>query len=141
MENNIDGIGKAISIAIGGLLSYFAGLNWELVIIWFALSMFDVVIGVIAANKAGEFRSRLMRNGLIDKVSEFFLLFALALIQRAAQIAGLKLPLSGMFSVAFCFKEFGSILETLSKSGHNIPEVIKKWFDVTQEQINRGEDN
>lgn len=145
MENNIenvDGIGKAISAAVGGLLTYLAGLNWELVIIWFILMCVDIIVGVISANINGEFKSSTMKKGLYLKAMEFFLLFSLTLLQKIAIENGLNVPVSGVFAGAFCFKEVGSIFETTIENGLEVPEIIKKWFDVTNKQINnKGEDN
>lgn len=141
MENNVENIGKVISAAGAGLLAYFTGLNWELVIIWFGLVTIDIIMGVLLANKSGEYRSRKMKEGLCDKVAEFFLLFALALVQRVAMHNGLNVPVAGVFTGAFCFKEFGSIMETSIKMGINVPESIKKWFIVSYEKIEGGNDS
>lgn len=136
MENEA---GKVITGAIGGLLGYIAGLNWELIIIWFALVCTDIILGVIAANKAGEFRSRKMKEGLYDKVAELFLLVGLALIQRVAIINGINVPIAGVMTGVFCFKEFASILETNIKMGIDVPNAVKKWFDIARETIDRKE--
>lgn len=121
------------------ILGALAGLNWELIIIWFCLVIVDVIIGVIHSAKNGEFESRQMKIGLATKAGEFFLLFALVLIQRVAILNNINVPIASVFIGAFCFKEFASILETATKSGINVPAVVKNWFKVARESINRGD--
>lgn len=110
--------------------------------IWFALMVIDVIYGVTTANKKGEYKSGIMKEGLFNKVGEFFLLFTMILVQRVAIINGIKVPVSGFFIGAFCFKEATSILETYMKAGHELPASVEKWFKVANEQINgeKGED-
>lgn len=139
MENNIKTV---VSGAIAGFIAYLCDLNWELIMIWFALMVIDVIYGVTTANKKGEYKSRIMKEGLFNKVGEFFLLFTMILVQRVAIINGIKVPVSGFFIGAFCFKEATSILETYMKAGHKLPASVEKWFKVANEQINgeKGED-
>lgn len=127
--------------ALAGLGAYIAGLNWELIIIWFALVCVDVIVGVIYAGKNGEFESREMKIGLATKAGEFFLLFALVLIQRVAIINNINVPVASVFIGAFCFKEFASILETATKSGINVPKVVQNWFKIAHESINKKDDD
>lgn len=127
--------------ALTGLFAYIAGLNWELIIIWFALVCVDIIIGVIYAAKNGEFESRKMKIGLLTKVGEFFLLFALVLIQRVAIINGINVPIASVFIGAFCFKEFASIFETATKAGIRVPEVVQNWFKIAHESINKKDDD
>lgn len=127
--------------AIAGLVAYFSGLNWELIIIWFALVCVDIIIGVIYAAKNEEFESRKMKIGLATKAGEFFLLFALVLIQRVAIINNINVPVASVFIGAFCFKEFASILESSIEVGINVPEVVRNWFKIAHESVNKGDGN
>lgn len=128
--------------ALAGLLAYLSGLNWELIIIWFALVCIDITTGVIYSAKNGEFKSRKMKIGLATKVGEFFLLFALVLIQRVAIINNINVPVASIFIGAFCFKEFASIFETAIDAGIKVPRVVKNWFEIAHESINnKGENN
>lgn len=128
--------------ALAGLLAYLTGLNWELIIIWFFLVCVDIITGVIYSAKNGEFESRKMKIGLLTKVGEFFLLFALVLIQRVAIINNINVPVASVFTGAFCFKEFASIFETATKSGIRVPPVVQNWFKIAHESINKkGDDN
>ncbi|CAK7084060.1 phage holin family protein [Tissierella sp.] len=127
--------------ALAGLIAYLTGLNWELIIIWFALVCVDIILGVIQASKNGEFKSSIMRQGLQNKIGEFFLLFALVLIQRVAILNNINVPVASVFIGAFCFKEFASILESSIGIGIGIPEIVKGWFKIAHESINKKDDD
>lgn len=135
MDNNIKAV---VSGAIAGFIAYLCDLNWELIMIWFALMVIDVIYGVTTANKRGEYKSGIMKKGLFDKVGEFFLLFTMILAQRVAIINGINVPISGFFIGAFCFKEATSILETYMKAGHKLPPSVERWFKMANEQINES---
>ncbi|WP_053957174.1 phage holin family protein [Inediibacterium massiliense] len=135
MENNI---GKTISCALGGLGAYLCGLNWEIIFIWFFLMTIDTITGVIKAMKDGQFSSKDMKDGLYKKAGEFFLIFALILGQRVAQINGINVPVGSVFTGAFCFKDLGSILENVVDMKVDVPEIIKRWLKISNESINEN---
>lgn len=123
--------------ALAGLGAYLAGLNWEMIIIWFALVCVDIIIGVICASKKGEFKSSKMKLGLLTKIGEFFLLFALVLVQRVAILNNINVPVGSVFIGAFCFKEFASIVESSIDIGIGLPNVVKNWFDIAHREISK----
>lgn len=135
MDNNIKAV---VSGAMAGFIAYLCDLNWELIMIWFVLMVVDVIYGVTTASKRGKYRSKVMKEGLFNKVGEFFLLFTMILAQRVAIINGINVPISGFFIGAFCFKEATSILETYIENGHKLPSSVERWFKVANEQINES---
>lgn len=127
-----------IEIIIGslaGLGAYFCNLNWEIIIIWIMLMLVDIITGVIKSFKNGNFCSHDMKVGMLKKVGEFFLLFALILGQRVAMLNGINVPVGTIFVGAFCFKELASVIENSIGMDIKIPAVIAKWFKVAKEQI------
>ncbi len=133
-----------IDIILGsflGLCAYLAGLNWEIIIIWVILMSVDIITGVIKSFKNGNFSSHEMKVGMLKKVGEFFLLFALILGQRVAMLNGINVPVGTIFIGAFCFKELASIIENSIGMDIKLPNVIMKWFKVAKDQIMEEKDD
>lgn len=135
-----DTIINSIRGAFLGLGLYLAGLDYELFIIWTLIAITDVVLGVLGAMKRGEFKSRKMTDGMIGKIMELFILLTVVFAQRAANILGYNIPAAAVLIGAFIFKDIGSILETAIENGVALPEKVKEWFDIAEDQANKKED-
>lgn len=135
-----DTIINSIRGAFLGLGLYLAGLDYELFIIWTLIAITDVVLGVLGAMKRGEFKSRKMTDGMIGKIMELFILLTVVFAQRAANILGYNIPAAAVLIGAFIFKDIGSILETAIENGVALPEKVKEWFDIAENQANKKED-
>ena len=135
-----DTIINSIRGAFLGLGLYLAGLDYELFIIWTLIAITDVVLGVLGAMRRGEFRSRKMTDGMIGKIMELFILLTVVFAQRAANILGYNIPAAAVLIGAFIFKDIGSILETAIENGVALPEKVKEWFDIAENQANKKED-
>ena len=127
---------KAVQYVMGGLIAYFYSLNWELIFIWIILMFIDIITGILKGAKTKDFTSRNMKVGLIKKAGEFFLLFALLLCQRVAQINNMDVPIGTVFIGAFCFKELSSIIENSIVLDIGIPSVIMNWFKESNDSLN-----
>ena len=90
--------------------------------------------------KRGEFKSRKMTDGMIGKIMELFILLTVVFAQRAANILGYNIPAAAVLIGAFIFKDIGSILETAIENGVALPEKVKEWFDIAEDQANKKED-
>ncbi len=130
-------MGKSIVGGLAGLVAYFAGLPWELIIIWGILMIFDIATGLIKSAKEGNWSSKAMKDGLLKKAIELTTLFAVLLIQRVAIINGITVPLGSVIVGIFCFKEFGSIMENYIGMGYKLPDIVTNWFKVAKEQIEK----
>jgi toxin secretion/phage lysis holin len=128
---------KSIIGGLAGLAAYFAGLPWELIIIWGILMVFDIVTGILKSAKEGNWSSRIMKEGLLKKAIELTILFSVLLIQRVAIINGITVPLGSVIVGIFCFKEFGSILENYIAMGYKLPDIVTGWFKIAKEQIEK----
>ncbi len=127
---------QALLAGFSGLGVYLSGLEWEVIIIWFLLAVIDMITGAIKSGTSRTFNSKSMRNGLFKKSSEFFLIMGLLLTQRVAIYMGVDVPIATIFIGAFCFKEFASIMENAISMDVKIPVVVKKWFKITNENLN-----
>jgi toxin secretion/phage lysis holin len=135
----MDNFIKAITGAMAGLGAYICGLNWELLTIWGILANIDIITGVIKAKKNADFNSHDMKIGLWKKCGELFLIIALIFIQRVAEIVNISVPIGNLFVGAFCFKEFGSIIENAIGMDIDLPIVVTKWFKVANAAANQFE--
>lgn len=132
-------IAKAISLGLGGLIGYFSGLDWELLIIYLFLMILDTLNAVVYSCESGKYVSKKNQIGLYGKIAEFFSLIALILGQRVLEKVGIPIPFSPAFITLFIFKEIGSILETISVNGGKLPAPVIKWFDESIKVLNNEE--
>ena len=137
----MEGILQSILGAITGLAVFCVGLPWQLLIVYAMLLIIDVATGVLKAAKNNEWSSSKMKGGLIKKALEILLLFAVLILQFAANTIGIPVPLGSIIIGIFCFKDFGSILENCIQAGYNIPPAIKKWFNVATVMLDEAAEN
>lgn len=141
VTTNSDTLHSVIGGAFVGLWGYLAKLNWEMFIIWLFLVAIDVIVGVLSSLKKGEFKSRIMREGLLSKTIELFVIIGLVLIQRVAMLNEVQILVSNFGIGAFCFKDFASIIETaISDGAVNIPERVLSWFQEAQKEMDLPQD-
>ena len=126
---------KALMEALGALCLYLSSLNWQILIIWLILMLFDVITGNLKHIAKSDWSSKDMKLGLMKKVVEFFLLSGLILGQRVLQLNKINLPAAEIFVAIFSFKELGSIIENYIQMGGKVPAGIMKWFRVAQDSI------
>ncbi|WDV44424.1 phage holin family protein [Clostridiaceae bacterium M8S5] len=125
--------------SLSGLIVYIAGLNFELILLWFVFLVLDIFSGLLKAFKTRHFSSQSMRLGLSKKVAEIILLCAIITAQRILAINCFDLPLLEIFICALCLKEFGSIIENCNTMGVRIPEFIMKWLRAIDDDIDKEE--
>lgn len=134
----MDELRVVFSTALAAIVSYITGLNWAAMMIWFTLMLLDVITGNIKHKQCQTWQSREMKNGLLKKAQEFFLLMAFILAQYVLEQTGVKVPFSQCFAGLFAFKELGSICENCRVSGVDLPIPMKKWFDEATEKVLGG---
>lgn len=128
------------NILIGGLtglISYAAGLPFELLYCWLILMIIDVVTGIISSCLQGNFSSREMKYGLFRKVYDVAIMIALLIIQRVAELNGINIPFGSIIVGAFCFKELSSILENYILAGGKVPDIVVSWLKVISTKLDQ----
>lgn len=133
MEN--ESVIQAFRGALVGLGAHLANLDYELFIIWATIAACDIIIGVLNALKNGTFETHKMRNGMINKIIEFLVLFVFIGAQLAGAKAGFSIPAASFVVGAFIFKDIASILETAIEGGIKIPKVVLDRFAISKDQF------
>jgi len=122
-----------------GAWLFFVGIHSYIYAIM-ALSVIDVIIGIIAARKKGEaISSRKLRKGLLEKTALYmFLLISVFVMDKLmASVLGSGHYFSFIVTVLICSYEVTSIIENLSILNPNIPflsglvRVFKKMGEST----------
>lgn len=149
METNILNV---IIVAFVGIGTFIAGWPWQILILYGILMAIDIITGVLKAIKNGTWSSKIMKQGkceenktffggLLKKCTESFFILAILIIQTVALSVGIPVPVASILIAAFCFKEFGSIMENYIEMGGTVPKVIKKWFKVANIAIDKSNED
>jgi len=129
---------KIIMGGIGGLVTYFLGLNWELIFIWVIIMIFDVISGLIKGQKLG-FNSHKFKTGLLHKAYEALLVTTLLILDHALNIMGIGIALGSIIIGAFVLVDVYSIFENGVAIGFPIPKVIRAYVDRANSVVNGNE--
>lgn len=128
---------NAAMIVIPSFVTYLIGIRWEFFVIWIIIVIFDVISGVVTSRYNNAWKSSIMKKGLLGKCNETILIFTVILCQRIAQLNGINVPpVFEILMVGFCYKELGSIIENVKKTGRNVPEILLKIFKITNNYNN-----
>lgn len=113
---------------LNGISGYFSNLNWTLVVGWLILVFIDIITGVLKSFKLKEFSSHTMKERLIKKVAEVFLILALGVADVISRMYGINIPAFEAMIIPFCFKDLASILENAIEIGVKVPNFIQNLF-------------
>lgn len=106
----------------------FSNLNWTLVVGWLIIVFIDIFTGVLKSIKSKKFSSHTMKEHLIKKVTEIFLILALGVADVIAGMYGINIPAFEAMIIPFCFKDLASILENAIEIGVKVPDFVHNWF-------------
>lgn len=93
--------------------------------------LFDIVSGLISALKNGNYKSKMMREGLYHKLGYVMAIMLCALIEYSCKYIdlGFSLPILKPVMVYIIFNEIGSIMENLEKISPGVlPAKIADMF-------------
>lgn len=121
--------------SLSGLVAYFSGLNFELIILWIIFLCLDVLSGLLKSLRSRRFSSRQMRRGLTTKAAEVILLLSVIALEGLLAVKGFIVPLLEIFVGFLCIKEFSSIVENCNTMGVKIPECLMKWIRAIDDDI------
>lgn len=126
----------AVTAFIALLTALWGWIGWLIVI--FSISMLlDYLTGTWAAKSAGEWSSKIARQGLWHKLGEIVAVMVAALCDIALRaitndatiaLANFTLPclITPIVTVWYIFTELGSIIENAGKLGAPIPADLRK---------------
>lgn len=135
----MDKLIMSMSAGIGVVISVLAGIDWFLVYLYCFLMMLDLATGWYKSAKNGSFESSKMKEGLIGKVLELIIVFALLFWQKALADIGIVVLASNVILFCFAAKELMSVLENWREAGKTIPKFIQNWIKQSIDKLNNKE--
>lgn len=134
MEDNLNQIKIWVSSVLGILTGFWGWMGW-LLVLWVLCMVLDYITGSLAAVKAGEWSSKVAREGIWHKAG---MIFTVALMGLADVLLGIVLdklpvinvPFSGLICpvvlVWYILTEIGSSAENAVSMGAPLPAFIRK---------------
>lgn len=110
-----------------GLLSVLPRTVAILLLGYLGVKCLDMLLGVLKTWKNGNYKSRIMRDGIIRWVAE---IVAIAFVILIDFVLGLNFILCGFTLSLFIYKEAGSIVENLGECGVTLPSIVKEKLEV-----------
>lgn len=140
----------AVTAVLGALTALWGWMGW-LVIGWIALMLLDYLTGSAAALKAGEWSSKVAREGIWHKLGMIvvvvvaagadllisLMLSQLPLVELPIAYTGLICPL---VLVWYCLTELGSIAENAMAMGAPYPKWLPKILAVGRDTVDKAGD-
>ena len=101
----------------------------EYIIGVFVMILLDIISGLLKAIKSGNVKSSIMKEGLLSKASEVFVMVMALIIDKGAPYLGvnLNLPLLQCIGIYICIMELFSIIENI---GALNPALAKKLQNI-----------
>jgi len=141
---NVNHIKGAISAAMAVLTALWGWFGW-LVIGWVACMLLDVLTGMAAAAKAGDWRSARAREGLWHKAGCIAAVAAAGLLDlvvgELVMVSGLALPftytvfLCPLVIIWYVLTEAGSIVENAGALGAPVPGWLRKAIAAFRDKV------
>lgn len=150
MLENISGFKASLALIAGALTALWGWFGWFVLVLALCM-LLDYITGTVAAKNAGEWSSKVAREGLWHKAGMLIAVIAACILDLVIgmileHIPGITLPfdysvLFGPLVVAwYVLTELGSLLENCGKLGAPQPEWFKKAVSALQGGIEKAGD-
>lgn len=98
--------------------------------------LLDVITGLLAAVKTGEYKSSIMRDGLWAKGGELLALGVSAFCEYALPTVGvdIQLPIFTGIGVYICVMELGSCVENITKLSPELKGALHKYLGMYKQE-------
>lgn len=98
--------------------------------------LFDVISGLLKAWRNRKFDSKVMRQGLFNKMAEIIALAFAAFLQYGGKYIniGIDLPVVVIVSSYICLMEFISVIENLCEVNPRLAKVFDKYLKKAKEK-------
>lgn len=135
---------KAAIAAVFAALGVFLGWKGILALAWVVCMLFDYISGTAAACKAGEWSSKVAREGLWHKGGMIIMVMVSFLVDMIMLAAIPNIPVINIAWPApvfplvlswYIFTEIGSVIENAGKMGAPVPEFFVKIMKVGFKKI------
>ena len=116
----------------------------EYVIAVFIMIIADVVSGFLKALKKGDIKSSVMKDGLISKAGEAFVVLFTLMVDRLSPIININIgiPVLQAISIYICVMELASVIENIGAINPALAGKLKNIFhDFTHDEDQEEKDN
>ena len=145
MGQNVKAFKAALSAALGVLTALWGWFGW-LLVAWIGAMALDVATGMGAALRAGQWSSRVARDGLWHKAGCVSAVTAAGVLDLVAGLLLGSLPADALpfsYTVLLCplavvwylLTEMGSILENAGAMGAPIPGWLRKAIGELRDKL------
>ena len=107
-------------------------MNVKLAIIVASFIAADILTGIIASLRNGEYKSSVMRAGLWAKLGEAAAVLLAVLCEWALPIIGvdIQLPIFEGVSGYLCLMELGSCIENITKISPELKTMLSRYLGI-----------
>lgn len=107
-------------------------MNIKMAIIVVLLIVADILTGLIASVKNGEYKSSVMREGLWSKLGEVAAILLAVLCEWALPNIGIEIqiPIFAGVSSYICLMELGSCVENITKISPELKTVLGRYLGI-----------
>lgn len=147
---HINGIKGTIAAVLGCLTALWGWFGW-LVVAWVVCMLLDYATGTAAALRAGEWSSKVARDGLWHKLGEAVAVLVAAILDGViglilANVPALTLPfdytvfLTVLVLVWYIMTELGSLVENAGSLGAPVPAWLRKAIAALESTVDGAGD-
>ena len=147
---HINGIKGTIAAVLGCLTALWGWFGW-LVVAWVVCMLLDYATGTAAARRAGEWSSKVARDGLWHKLGEAVAVLVAAILDGViglilANVPALTLPfdytvfLTVLVLVWYIMTELGSLVENAGSLGAPVPAWLRKAIAALESTVDGAGD-
>ena len=147
---HINGFKAAVAAVLGGLTALWGWFGW-LVLAWLLCMALDYGTGTAAALRAGEWSSKVARDGLWHKLGAVVAVLVAAILDGViglilANVPALTLPfdytvfLTVLVLVWYIMTELGSIVENAGRLGAPLPAWLSKAIAALESGVDSAGD-
>lgn len=134
---------KAGFAAFFTALGAFLGWQGIMALVWVAAMALDYITGTMAACRAGEWSSKIAREGLWHKGGMIVVVIVAAIADGVMAVLCANLPIGIQWPVLvlplvlawYIITELGSVLENAVKMGAAVPEWLVKLLNASLELV------
>ena len=147
---HINGFKAAVAAVLGGLTALWGWFGW-LVLAWLLCMALDYGTGTAAALRAGEWSSKVARDGLWHKLGAVVAVLVAAILDGViglilANVPALTLPfdytvfLTVLVLVWYIMTEVGSLVENAGALGAPVPAWLRKAIAALESTVDGAGD-
>lgn len=145
--DNVNHLKAAVTAAVGVLTALWGWFGW-LVLAWWACMAIDYVSGSAAALKAGEWSSKMARDGIWHKLGEIVTVLVAGILDMVISTILAEVPeaLPITYTVLLCplvvvwyiLTEAGSIIENVGAMGAPVPKWLAQMVARLKDRVDEN---